>query len=508
MLFRSVIGTAYIQNAAITNAKISDLKADKITSGEVNAQTITLLGSAVIKSSDVTSIDSGQGLWISGTGASGSSGAEFGIGDLRTTGNQYGYMKWKTSTNTLSIKGAITATSLTLSGFTLTPSDVNLSNVQNLSPANQAIQGIQNGGNAISIASGGIEMTTGGFVRGAINWSSDKFTQNSSGYFLGYTTGTPTGYKFFIGETGSSGLGGTNYLYWDGANLKIGGNIIGGTYVGSTSDASGGLIINSPIGIRTANSNQTLTITGGTANGNTNGAQIDFSGNNLGDGNRGVLVLQGGAVGNSLDNGRIDFRTNTSVTTNVGVLRASIRTNGEFIVYKNASFDGSNNVYTTGAGCGQFNGNLSVGMNFDTINSGGNTTGKLWVATEIAVYNGATRNIVLTGSSGDVTAVQFTTSSSKKLKTKIKKLHLGIDTVNELNPVSYNRKGAKNKNEIGLIAEEVNEIIPEIVKKDASNNPEGIDYSKLTVVLINAVKDLSAKVNELEAKLNANRNKV
>jgi hypothetical protein len=620
----AVIGSAYIQNAAITNAKVNDLAVDKLTSGSISAQTISLIGDSIIKSSSATSIDVGSGLWIKGLAGGGS---EFGIGDL--AGTNYGYLKWKTSTNTLSIKGAINATSLTLNGSALTGGDVGLGNVQNLSAANQTITGLES---TITINSGGIAMGTGGFVRGAINWDAgtSKFTTSSSGFFLGYTTGSPTGYKFFLGETGTSGLGGnaylywngsslavkgtitatsltlsgfqiptsdigglaavatsgsksdvglgnvsnltpqnqaqtgieaaitiasggiamnaggyvrgniawatdkftinsngfylgytsddtsyklfvgqtgstglggTNYLYWNGSTLKIGGNIVGGSTVGSGSDAAGGLIINSPIGIRTANSNQTLTITGGTANGNTNGAQIDFSGNGLADGNRGVLVLQGGAVGNSLDNGRIDFRTNTSDTSNVGVLRASIRTNGELIVYKNASWNGSSYIYTSGSGCGQFNGNLSVGMNFDSINSSGNTSGKLWVATEIAVYNSSTRNIVLTGSSGDVTAVQFTTSSSRKLKTNIKKLKSGVSTIENLNPVSYKRKGAKNKKEIGLIAEEVNEIIPDIVKKDAKNNPEGIDYSKLTVILINAVKELSAEVKELKKKV-------
>jgi len=507
-LANAVIGTAFIQNAAITDAKIQSLAVDKIIAGNVTGKQFTLIGDSVIRSSSATNIDTGSGLWIKGQSGG---AAEFGIGDL--AGTNYGYLKWKTSTNALEVKGSISATSLTLVGtasvdatkVTSTNAPDGLGNLKNLSPAEQARQGIENEGNAITINSGGIAMGTGGFVKGNISWDSgnSRFS-GASGFFLGYASSQ---YRFFIGQTGNPGIGSGNYLYWDGLALKIGGNIIGGSTVGSSSDSVGGLIISSPIGIRTANSNQTLTITGGTGNGNTNGAQIDFGGNGLADGNRGVLILQGGAVGNSLDNGRIEFRTNSSSVANTGVIRAHIRTTGEFIVYKNPSSDGT---YTTGSGCGKFNGNVGIGMNFDAIDSSGNTTGKLWVATEVAVYSGGTRNIILTGSSGDVTADQFTTNSSKRLKKNIKKLKNGISLIKNLNPVSYTKKKEKNKKEIGLIAEEVNEFLPEIVKKDVNNNPEGIDYSRLTVVLVNAVKELSLEIEALKKKIkyNADPNKL
>ena len=431
------------------------------------------------------------------------------------------------------INGAITATSFTLSGgiqipvggvsglgalatkssVDLTTAEVTNKSLANVDSAASTKLGTiaTNADVTLSQINGGLSLTGGGlFVSSTaqirtsnITWTQGTqiFTPNVNGFFLGdaKAINSTTTHRFFIGETGTTGTGGTNYLYWDGATLKIGGNIVGGTVVGAAG-AGGGLIINSNIGIRTANSNQTLTITGGTANGNANGAQIDFSGNGLDDGSRGVLILQGGAVGTSLENGRIEFRTNTSSTSNVGVLRASIRTTGELIVYRNASWDGSSSVFTSGSGCGKFNGNLSVGMDFDPINSAGNTTGKLWVATEIAVYSSSARNIVLTGSSGDVTAIQFTTSSSKKVKTNIKKLNSGLEIIDKLRPVSFKRKDTKQE-DIGLIAEEVDKILPVIVKHNDKNEAEGLDYSKLTVILINAVKELSAEVKKLKKKL-------
>ena len=66
--------------------------------------------------------------------------------------------------------------------------------------------------------------------------------------------------------------------------------------------------------------------------------------------------------------------------------------------------------------------------------------------------------------------------------------------------MSFKRKGTKQQ-DIGLIAEEVDKVLPVIVKHNDKNEAEGLDYSKLTVILINAVKELSAEVKELKKKL-------
>jgi len=101
---------------------------------------------------------------------------------------------------------------------------------------------------------------------------------------------------------------------------------------------------------------------------------------------------------------------------------------------------------------------------------------------------------------GAVTAPSFTSSSSKRFKTNINNLTNSLETINQLQGVAYEWKET-GKSDIGLIAEEVNEILPELVKKDEDDAPEGIDYGKLTAVLIEAVKELTQKVSDLESKL-------
>ena len=54
---------------------------------------------------------------------------------------------------------------------------------------------------------------------------------------------------------------------------------------------------------------------------------------------------------------------------------------------------------------------------------------------------------------------------------------------------------------IGVIAQEILDIVPEVVTHDKENDRYGVSYGHLTGLLIEAVKDLSNKVKDLEKKL-------
>jgi hypothetical protein len=49
-----------------------------------------------------------------------------------------------------------------------------------------------------------------------------------------------------------------------------------------------------------------------------------------------------------------------------------------------------------------------------------------------------------------------------------------------------------------MIAEEVNEIFPELVTKNKDGEVEAMSYSRMTAVLLEAVKELSQEVKELK----------
>lgn len=103
--------------------------------------------------------------------------------------------------------------------------------------------------------------------------------------------------------------------------------------------------------------------------------------------------------------------------------------------------------------------------------------------------------------SGNVTAASYNATSSVRYKTNIVPILSALDKIEALHGVTYDLKDGTKFGEIGLIAEEVEEVLPSVVvKKDGK--PEAVDYGRLTAVLIEAVKTLSARLDQLE-KINA-----
>ena len=96
-----------------------------------------------------------------------------------------------------------------------------------------------------------------------------------------------------------------------------------------------------------------------------------------------------------------------------------------------------------------------------------------------------------------------TTPSDKKLKTNIQDINYGLETIMKLSPKQYDWK-KDDTHDIGFIAQEVEEVIPEIVKdkKHFDKEIKTLDYEKLTAVLIKAVQEQQERINKLEEKLN------
>jgi len=91
-----------------------------------------------------------------------------------------------------------------------------------------------------------------------------------------------------------------------------------------------------------------------------------------------------------------------------------------------------------------------------------------------------------------------TAYSDERLKSNIKTIESGLDKVEKLRGVTYTRDERDN---IGVIAQEVEKVLPEIVlTADDMMGTKSVDYSRITAVLIEAVKELSARVKELEDK--------
>ena len=75
-----------------------------------------------------------------------------------------------------------------------------------------------------------------------------------------------------------------------------------------------------------------------------------------------------------------------------------------------------------------------------------------------------------------------------------------LDLIQQLAGVTYDRKDGSKKNEAGLIAEDVEKVLPNLIGYDENGKPVGIHYTKLTAYLIEAVKELTDKIKRLENK--------
>lgn len=100
--------------------------------------------------------------------------------------------------------------------------------------------------------------------------------------------------------------------------------------------------------------------------------------------------------------------------------------------------------------------------------------------------------------SGNITAY-----SDRKLKTNLIELGDCLNLVEKLNV--YRFDWIKNgKHDIGVIAQEIENVFPEFVteiKNELDENIKTVDYGKLSSVLIGAVKDLSNRNKQLESRI-------
>jgi hypothetical protein len=97
---------------------------------------------------------------------------------------------------------------------------------------------------------------------------------------------------------------------------------------------------------------------------------------------------------------------------------------------------------------------------------------------------------------GTLTAGTYVETSALKFKENVIYLTGSLNSIEKLQGVSYNRIGQTRK-EIGLIADEVVKVLPELVKYQ-DGEVYGLSYNRLTAVLVEAVKELSDKVKQQE----------
>lgn len=98
-------------------------------------------------------------------------------------------------------------------------------------------------------------------------------------------------------------------------------------------------------------------------------------------------------------------------------------------------------------------------------------------------------------STGTLSATVFNSLSDLEYKTDVMPINDAVNVLKQLDGVSFKWKNNDNKS-YGVIAQEVEKIIPEIV--DINNNVKSVNYQAIIGFLIEAVKELSERIEKLE----------
>ena len=128
----------------------------------------------------------------------------------------------------------------------------------------------------------------------------------------------------------------------------------------------------------------------------------------------------------------------------------------------------------------------------------GNASGQYWYA------NYLTRGSSSRTMGAYCTGTAWVNSSDKSNKDNIQKIKYGLDTVLSLNPVNFTWKNQINENgdgkeDIGFIAQEIEEILPEVVSGQDGN--KGISYGNLVAVAFKAIQEQQSIIEDLKSRI-------
>jgi len=130
-----------------------------------------------------------------------------------------------------------------------------------------------------------------------------------------------------------------------------------------------------------------------------------------------------------------------------------------------------------------------------------NTTATSGTATAIVYKDGALDVCGYVSMNATANTVTYVNSSDSRLKTNPRDFS-GIDIVKEIKPKKYERLSNLGVDEIGLYAQELNEVFPEAVAvgdEDVTVKPWGIDYGRITPVLVKAIQEQQQIITDLKA---------
>jgi hypothetical protein len=250
-----------------------------------------------------------------------------------------------------------------------------------------------------------------------------------------------------------------------------------------------------------------VTFTNGAVAGVTtlNTVTISSGGNVSGMGTLGCgAITSSGALAlgaNTIACGAITAPTSTN-TINSLIINAGALTG--VTTLNTITIGSSGNVSGMGTlGCGAITSSGALALGANTIACGAITSSGALALGANTIACGAitaptTTNTInsLIINAGTCTGVDFIATSDQRIKTNITTISNALDIVKELRGVYFTRIG-QTKQTVGVIAQEVETVLPEVVYTD-SEGLKSVSYGNMVGVLIEAVKVLLERVEKLE----------
>ena len=341
-------------------------------------------------------------------------------------------------------------------------------------------------------------VTTDALVN-AVNHATSMITGNSGGYVVLHDSdndGQPD--EILIMNTPSIATA-TKVWRWNKSGLGYSSTGYAGTY-GLAMTADGQIVANfittgtlnadliKAGTISDANGNSSINMTTGAAVMNNFTSKMNFYLVNAAAATKAWLNIDGSG------NTWFSLRCASSTNDLVRLWANDANGSGVFNLLKkngNAIVEAGSSGY--GGSVGIRNDNDKVVGNFMAISDGG---------AYFSLANSAeTQKIYMYGSSGSITCVSLTQTSSRKVKENIAPLEDGAKIL-ELDAVSFDYKDkAQGTNKRGFIAEDVAEVLPNLVTPETDEHPATLDYIGMIPYLQDCLKQQAAKIKELEERI-------
>lgn len=146
-------------------------------------------------------------------------------------------------------------------------------------------------------------------------------------------------------------------------------------------------------------------------------------------------------------------------------------------------------------------GNMGLGYTSPTVKLVVNGGVAIWGTTYVALTDSSSGNYVYVDANG-VLRKGAQVGSSLRYKTAVRDLDGDAKAVLDLRPVRFEWRST-GKAEIGLIAEEVAKVLPDLVVYDADGRADGVKYDKVSMYLLKVIRTQQSQIKALEEELKA-----